>query len=428
MSSELENTIHSRYSNALLNHSHDLAALQQRFLAIRNTDLQRISQDLSKVINAVEPSTQTDHPAFLYSREWLVNFAQGDIVQSLGQRYAVYQNRRCPRIPNGDFLLISRISHIQGTQNDFSEPSRIAAELDIPANAWFMEDSDPECPLSILMEMALQPCGVLSAWLGTSLRFPEENYFFRNLDGTLESNTTVDLRGKTVLTQAKLTKTTFNGKIILQHFDFDIFCEGDMLLKGASSFGYFTAEMMAAQMGLEGGVPSSPWGREAANKAGTLQALPEPSRLYPDQPTGKLRLIDKAWISRSGGQHNRGYSMASRRNTPTDWFYVQHFFQDPVMPGSLGLEGVLQAFKALISSLTESEKPITRVPGRAIQWKYRGQVLPSHEKMWVEVHLKDRQATPSGPVFIGDGGLWADDIRIYEIKNLALLQTEGNCQ
>lgn len=428
MSSELENTIRSRYAHSVSDHSRDLATLQKQFLAIRKMDLQRISHSLSRLISAVEPATQPDDLVPLFSREWLENFATGDIVQSLGPHYAVYQGRRCPRIPNGDFLLISRIRTIQGTQNQFNGPISITAEFDVPPDAWFLEDGfSGDCPLSILMEIALQPCGVLSAWLGTSLRFPAENYYFRNLNGTLQRTKTVDLRGKTVLTRAKLTKTTFNGRIILQYFHFETFCENEMILTGTSSFGYFPAEMMAAQMGLEGSAPSEPWGRKAANTSKLVQILPNNSHLFPNQPTGKLRMIDEVWISRGGGKHNRGYSMASRRNAPEDWFYASHFFQDPVMPGSLGLEGFLQAFKALIHALTVSEKPIIGMPGLVLEWKYRGQVLPSHEKMWVEVHLKDRQSTPGGPVFTADGGLWADDIRIYEIKNLVLQQIEGNC-
>jgi len=426
MSSELENTIRSRYTHLVSNHSRDLATLQKQFLAIRKMDLQRISRNLSRSINPIEPKTQPDDSVPLFSRVWLENFATGDIVQSLGPRYAIYQGRRCPRIPNGDFLLISRIGSIQGTQNQFNVPSIITAELDVPANPWFMEDSAPECPLSILLEIALQPCGVLSAWLGTSLRYPDENYYFRNLDGTLKRGKTVDLRGKTVLTRAKLTKTIFNGRIILQHFDFTTFCEDEMILTGTSSFGYFPAKMMAAQMGLEGGAPSEPWGRKAENTPDLVQTLPNNSHLFPNQSTGKLRMIDEIWISRGDGQHNRGYSMASRRISPEDWFFANHFFQDPVMPGSLGLEGFLQAFKALIHALTGSEKPIIGIPGLVLKCKYRGQVLPSHEKMWVEVHLKDRQSTPGGPVFTADGWLWADDIRIYEIKNLVLQQIEEN--
>ena len=65
----------------------------------------------------------------------------------------------------------------------------------------------------------------------------------------------------------------------------------------------------------------------------------------PDFPVGKLRLIDDASICLDGGLFSKGYAMASRQNSPTDWFYTNHFFQDPVMPGSLGIEAIVQAFK-----------------------------------------------------------------------------------
>ena len=80
--------------------------------------------------------------------------------------------------------------------------------------------------LSILLEIALQPCGVLSAWLGTQLRFPNVDFFFRNLDGDVHISRKIDLRGKTIHTNAMLTRTIFSGSTIIQHFEFELTCEG----------------------------------------------------------------------------------------------------------------------------------------------------------------------------------------------------------
>ena len=35
-------------------------------------------------------------------------------------------------------------------------------------------------PYSVLMEIALQPCGLLGAYLGSTLKFPDKNLYFRN--------------------------------------------------------------------------------------------------------------------------------------------------------------------------------------------------------------------------------------------------------
>ena len=85
----------------------------------------------------------------------------------------------------------------------FNQPSRITAELDIPSNAWYFDGAaDGELPVSIMLEIALQPCGVLSAWLGTQLRFPAVDFFFRNLDGDVHFLQNIDMRGKTIRANA----------------------------------------------------------------------------------------------------------------------------------------------------------------------------------------------------------------------------------
>jgi len=426
MQPDLDKIIHQRCNTWALDHSHRLSMAHDQFLAIRQIGLTQIAEGLSHAINTVKPQDgEKTAPAF--TRKWLETFATGNIVQSLGQAYEIYKGRRCPRIPNGDFLLISRIMQIHGVKGEFDNPAHITAEFDIPTNAWFFDSvTNGELPLSILLEIALQPCGVLSAWLGTPLRFPAVNYFFRNLDGDNQILKIVDLREKTLTTQAELTKTTFNGSIIIQHFDFELVCNGETVLKGTSSFGYFPEETMATQIGLDGGRPSHPWGKNPANTPGALLALSGSVPFYPDHPTAKLGLIDEVSISLDDGTCSKGYVMASRRNSPDDWFYANHFYQDPVMPGSLGIEAIIQAFKALIYSMERSDNPVSLAEGAAFQWKYRGQVLPSHQKMWVEVHLQNQEMFNSKNTFTAEASLWADDIRIYDIKNLALQQTKGN--
>lgn len=117
--------------------------------------------------------------------------------------------------------------------------------------------------------------------------------------------------------------------------------------------------------------------------------------------------------------------MASRQNAPEDWFYKNHFYQDPVMPGSLGIEVIVQAFKELIRSKERSETQITLAEDSSFQWKYRGQVLPNNKMMQVEVHLQNLEEQHHQEIYTGEASLWADDKRIYHIKNLALSRFKG---
>jgi len=417
-------SIIERFNHRTVDQSRRLTSVHSKFLSMRHAGLNLLANNISASINFAPGNMNNSLPA-LFDNQWLCEFATGDIVKCLGSEYAIYAGRRSPRIPNGDILLISRIITIDGKRGEFLLPSKIKAEFDVPTESWFLEASaNGDLPLSILMEIALQPCGVLSAWLGTQLRNPNEDYLFRNLDGSIELSSTPDLRGKVISTEATLIKTIFSSSTIIQHFDFSLSCEGTVFLHGTTSFGYFPKESMATQIGLDNGNKSKPWGELLENKPALADVRTKELSSFSDIPSGKLKMFDQFGVAISGGNSKIGYGYSIRRNSPLDWFYVNHFFQDPVMPGSLGIESVIQTFKTVIHSITNSRNPVILSPGMSFQWKYRGQVLQEHNQMKVEIHLTEISSRNGYNVFTGSASVWADDIRIYEIQNICLRQLE----
>jgi len=422
MHSDLVKEIQQRYSNWTIGHSNQLTTAHRQMLTLRRVGLKQIADEILHSVSITYPNDNRN-ASTLYDSNWLAEFATGDIVKCLGPEFGIYKNRRSPRIPNGDLLLISRITNIHGKRGEFNQISRISAELDIESNAWFFDGTvDGEMPLSIMMETALQPCGVLSAWLGTQLRYPAVDFFFRNLDGDVRYLQKLDLRGKTIQANAVLTRTVFSGSTIIQHFDFRLACEGEVFFEGTSSFGYFPEESMASQSGLDSGNASLPWGKKAENINFAEHLKLNDFLLNLDFPEGKLRLIDDVKFFVDGGLFSKGYAIASRRNSTNDWFYENHFFQDPVMPGSLGIEAIIQAFKAAVHSITKSGRPVTLAPSSGFKWKYRGQVLQNHLEMQVDLHIQNQQIVNKATVFTANANLWADDTRIYELQNLAVQQ------
>jgi 3-hydroxymyristoyl/3-hydroxydecanoyl-(acyl carrier protein) dehydratase len=414
--------IQSRYKAWSLDHSTRMTSTHNQMLDLRKLGLDKVASEISRSMgNNISKKETTSCP--LFDLDWLTEFSKGDIVKCLGSEFGIYKNRRSPRIPNGDLLLMSSIVSIQGNRGDFVHASHITAELEIPSDAWYFDGTvQGEIPVSIMLEIALQPCGVLSAWLGTQLRFPSVDFFFRNLDGDVHFKRKVDARGKTFITTASLDRTVFSGSTIIQHFTFDISCEGEKIFTGTSSFGYFPEETMASQNGLDGGKSSQPWGKKLENAGKIIKILPTELFAYSDLPSGKLRLIEDVGVSLDDGTNSKGYVIASKHNSPDDWFYTNHFFQDPVMPGSLGIEAVIQAFKAAIHRISKSGKPVSVADGSELKWKYRGQVLQNHSDMYVDATILSKQTINGVTVFTGTANLWADDIRIYEIQNLALQQ------
>jgi 3-hydroxymyristoyl/3-hydroxydecanoyl-(acyl carrier protein) dehydratase len=375
----------------------------------------------------------------LYTREQLEEFGTGDLVKCLGPEFTVYKGQRTPRIPNGDLLMMSRVLSASGKRSHPEAGDEIIVEYDVSEEAWYLQDNNyPFIPYSILMEIVLQPCGLLSAHLGTPLMFPEQDYYFRNLDGEARILNILDLRGKTVTAHASLHKTMVSGKQIIQKFDFQLSVAGEPIFVGNSVFGFFPPEAMANQIGRDGGQETVPLfeqtGRgSSASKsiviANSTYYLPKIGRPYYHLPEGKLSLLREVFIDPEGGRNQKGYIYANKPIDPLDWFYTCHFFEDPVMPGSLGVEAILEAMQvfALQQDLgRELQNPrFDLVPDQTMDWKYRGQILQKTKMMKLEVHLTRIERFASEVRVMGEASLWADRIRIYELKNVGIRLVEG---
>ncbi len=179
---------------------------------------------------------------------------------------------------------------------------------------------------------------------------------------------------------------------------------------------------MASQAGLDGGKATLPWGKNDENFA-NLHYTDKQNRLpESDLPDGKLRLITGLGTILNAENHPDGYIYSQRKNNPADWYYANHFFEDPVMPGSLGIEAICQAFRSGIQRISKSDRPVKFAPGSEMVWKYRGQVLQTNQTIQFDIHIAEKIQKNESVIYIGSANLWADDLRIYEIQNLTFIQ------
>ena len=144
---------------------------------------------------------------------------------------------------------------------------------------------------------------------------------------------------------------------------------------------------------------------------------------------GQLNFLDRVFIAVPGPDQAVAYLYGLRANDPQAWFYACHFAQDPVMPGSLGVEAIFEAIQlyALHAGLGKPfRSPRFGLPvDRPISWKYRGQILPSQRQMKLEVQVVGVEKTPGQVIILANASLWADAARIYEVKNATVSLDEA---
>ena len=93
------------------------------------------------------------------------------------------------------------------------------------------------------------------------------------------------------------------------------------------------------------------------------------------------------------------------------------------MPGSLGLEAIIQALQAF--ALQKGLGAAFRNPSFSpvmtkVMWKYRGQIVPQNKFMQLELHVKNIEEEVGQLIISADANLWREDLRIYEISDIVL--------
>ena len=94
-----------------------------------------------------------------------------------------------------------------------------------------------------------------------------------------------------------------------------------------------------------------------------------------------------------GGPWGRGYLKAVTEIAPDDWFFEGHFKNDPCMPGTLMLEGCVQAMAFYLSAMGYTvDKDGWRfapIPHETYSLRCRGQVTPESRELTYEVFVEE---------------------------------------
>jgi 3-hydroxymyristoyl/3-hydroxydecanoyl-(acyl carrier protein) dehydratase len=323
---------------------------------------------------------------------------------------------------------MSRIAKVDGPIGVMRAGARVVAEYDVPEDAWYFADNGCRTmPFAVLLEAALQPCGWLSSYVGSALTEQGE-LGFRNLDG--EGHLLAELHDDcgTLTTHVELTDVSATGGMIIESFAVRCFLGEREVYKLTTVFGFFPPEALANQAGLR----TPPAQRELLERASDvcvdLAARPEEyfAAHRPRLAQGRMLMLDRVdgWWPDAGAA-GLGQLRAVKDIDCGEWFFKAHFFQDPVQPGSLGLEAMLQALQfhmlrtGMDAGIADARfEPIALE--RPHKWKYRGQVLPKHHRVHTTLEITATGRDERGVYALANASLWADGQRIYELDGLGM--------
>ena len=204
--------------------------------------------------------------------------------------------------------------------------------------------------------------------------------------------------------------------MIIQNYDFRVTRSGRTVYEGDTYFGFFSKASLAQQVGVRDAKLYQPGAEETSR--GRSFSVPREAP-FPDD---KLRMVDEVdLIIPDGGPQGLGCIRGSKRVDPADWFFKAHFYQDPVWPGSLGLEAFLQLLKVIAAERWGPGKYTTgqtMALGIPHTWVYRGQVVPTNHLVRVEAVIT--AIDDATRTIRANGFLSVDDRVIYEMTDFTL--------
>ena len=408
-------------------------------MSVQLTGLSR--EQIDALWSTAKPATVAgDKKPAVFDTDRITAFAIGKPSDAFGQLYLPFdKDRKIARLPGPPFQFMDRVTDVSGAAPwALKNGAWIEAQYDVPPDAWYFNaNRQSSMPFSILLEAALQPCGWLAGYLGSALRSTSD-LSFRNLGGRAVQHEELFTDAGTLTTRVKLTTFSEAGGMIIQKYDLSLSRQGRVVYEGDTQFGFFSKEALAQQVGVRGArercyAPSPAElarakhialpGEEPSTPEGATKLLhgmgPHamlPARVY--------RMVTDATLLSDGGPHGLGFVRGETVVDPRTWFFKAHFYQDPVWPGSLGLESFLQLLKVYALdrwpelAATHRFEPI--VIGAPHSWAYRGQVVPTNKRVTVEASITKAEEKAGTALVLANGFLAVDGIIIYEMTDFGL--------
>jgi 3-hydroxyacyl-[acyl-carrier protein] dehydratase/trans-2-decenoyl-[acyl-carrier protein] isomerase len=136
---------------------------------------------------------------------------------------------------------------------------------------------------------------------------------------------------------------------------------------------------------------------------------------YPRLPLPDMLMLDCiTHISAEGGKYGLGEVAAEFTIHPEAWFFTCHFKDDPIMPGSLALDGLCQLLGFYLGWKGFKGK------GRAFgvgEVKYKGEILPTAGMIGYHLDIRKIVQRPI-PMAVADGEVLVTDEVVQTVKSL----------
>jgi len=353
----------------------------------------------------------------LYDKAKILAYSNGKPSEAFGEPYTIFDNDSIiARLPGPPFQFLDCVTAVTGEPFVMKAGAACETQYQVPPDEWYFQENRGErMPFAVLLEIALQPCGWLAAYCGSALTSPED-LSFRNLGGKAVQHRVVTPSTGLLTVNVKMTSVSRSAGMVIQHYEMRVRDSVGLVYEGTTYFGFFSKPALANQVGIRDA--KIPWPTEGERLLAEKGSLPKTVPF----PGPMLRMVDRidAFLPR-GGAAGLGLIVGKIAVDPEFWFFKAHFYQDPVWPGSLGVESFLQLLKYVAWQRWRCAPPEgyqTVAINKPHSWVYRGQVLPTDKE--VTVVLEVTAADDDAQRLCANGFLIVDERVIYQMTDFTL--------
>ncbi len=367
---------------------------------------------------------------FVLGHHSMLACACGRPTEAFGPIYARFDGvEPVARLPNPPYHFISRAVRVEGEAGAMQQGMAVDVEFDIDPHAWYFADNGCRTmPFAVLLEAALQPCGWLASYMGCALTV-DQPLMFRNLDGHGTQHREILPDDGILFTKVRNTQLSVTASMIIVGFEVECSIDDAPVYSMSTVFGFFPASAFENQAGLP-----------TTDEQRALFDIEDPQGPRPVDPAAidrprmaapMLMMLDQVThFDPDGGASGLGSARAHKDVDPSEWFFAAHFFQDPVQPGSLGVEAMLQLLQWCMRELSldagiESPRFEPLALGHEITWKYRGQVVPTNRRITSTLEITERGTDERGAFAVADASLWIDGKQIYAATGVGMRIVAG---
>ena len=364
---------------------------------------------LSNIATGKSAATSGGHK---FDEHALVALAYGSGSQAFGPIFKRFDStRKGGRLPCPPFLFVSRATKLGSDVGVLAKSQEFETAFDFEPNDWFFQSAEAQSvmPFSVLLEAVLQSCGFLANYSGATLN-SKQDLFFRNLDGSIFIHHPILAQKGSLLTKLKLVSQSKNAETIIQKFALAAYLNGKKIAEVNTVFGFFTRDDLDKQNGL-----TITDAEQQLITLGSGEPLPLEA-VNGRLPHQKLVTIDKVEFFPNAGQCGLGVIKGVQAVLEDSWYFKAHFFQDPVQPGSLGLEAFHNLMRIYVGEKHDAAAEAITYEQQPLNWSYRGQVTPNNDHVITVVDIKKI----TDHELVADGYLWADTLPIYTAKGLRI--------